>query len=74
MVVITERTEAYKGFIITWQEPPLTSARLEANITSEERRGFTLIGGRAVPVEGRTHKDMLAKAKQCIDELLESHG
>jgi hypothetical protein len=69
MSTVTDKTEDYKGFIISWQEPPLTSAKWTANVATENRHLLALIKGAGI-IDGRTREDMLAKAKQYIDDLL----
>jgi hypothetical protein len=70
MIAITESAEDYKGFIITCQELPLTSAKWTANVSTNDARLLALLGGRATPIDGRTCEDILSKAKQYIDKLL----
>ncbi len=71
MIGVFNKSEDYRGFVITWQEPPLTSARWTANVASNSPQLCSLIGGGgAKVVDGRTHQEMLSNAKRYIDHLL----
>jgi hypothetical protein len=67
------KTEVYQGFIITWQEPPQSSAKWTANVATDDRRPYALMGQNGSEIiDGRTRDDMIAKSKQYIDSLLNS--
>ncbi|HJW42618.1 MAG TPA: hypothetical protein VJ476_15490 [Rhizomicrobium sp.] len=64
-------TEDYRGFVISWQEPPRTSAAWTANVASEEPDLYALMGGRGAKViDGQTRGDMIAASKKYVDGLL----
>jgi hypothetical protein len=66
-----EKTEVYRGFTIVWQEPPLTTAAWTANVASEHRHLYSLMGHPASEIiDGHTRDEMLVKAKKYIDNLL----
>jgi hypothetical protein len=65
------KTELYKGFTISWQEPPQTSAKWTANVASEDRRLYDLMGRKGAEIiDGNTRDEMLIKARQYVDKLL----
>ncbi len=64
-----ERNESYKGFVISWIEPPLTSASWTANIASESRELQDKIGPSAEVIDAPTRHEMVAAAKRFIDNL-----
>jgi hypothetical protein len=66
---MVEKADDYRGFVITWQEPPLTSAKWTANVSSNDPRLFALTKGNAI-IDGRTREDLLTTAKQYIDGFL----
>lgn len=64
------KDETYKGFTISWQEPPLTSAKWTANVASEDPHLYALMGQHGAKViDGQTRDAMIAAAKRYIDEL-----
>ena len=64
------KTELYQGFTISWQEPPQTSVKWTANVTSKDRHLYDLMGRHgAEVVDGNTVDEMLANAKRYIDKL-----
>jgi hypothetical protein len=65
---VMNKTEAYKGFTISWQEPPQTGAKWTANVGSEDRHLFILMG-KVVVIDGGTRGEMIAEAKKYIDKL-----
>ncbi len=72
---IKNKTEDYRGFVISWQEPPLTSASWTANVTTNDRHLYALMGQSGSKViDGRTREAMHAGARQYIDGLLGSRG
>ena len=67
------KSEDYRGFIISWQEPPITSAEWSANVATDDRSLFALMGRNGPKViNGRTRDEMIADARQYIDDLLGS--
>ena len=65
------KAEDYKGFIVSWEEPPLTSAYWTANVASDDANLNALMGhGGAEVINGRTRDDMLDKARSYIDGLV----
>lgn len=72
---VANRKELYRGFEITWQDPPLTGAAWTANIASEDRRLFQVLGSSGSKVvQMPTFDEMLASARASIDILLSHHG
>jgi hypothetical protein len=70
MAGVTNRTENYRGFVIAWQEPPITSAKWTANVATDSARLLSLISGAGSKViEGRDRDEMLANAQRYIDSL-----
>jgi hypothetical protein len=67
----TRRTESYRGFLISWEDPPLTGAKWTASIATESANLLNLMGGNGAKViDGLNANNMLAKARDCIDGLL----
>jgi hypothetical protein len=65
-----EKNEAYRGFTITWQEPPLTTAYWTANVASEHRHLYVLMKHPGAEIiNGRTRDEMLDAARKYIDRL-----
>ena len=64
---VTLKNENYRGFIISWQEPPMMG-RWTANVASDLPNLLTLIrqNGSTV-IDGRDRDDMIAAAKKYID-------
>ncbi len=63
--------ENYRGFVISWIEPPLTSATWTSNVATESVRLLNLMGGKGCEViDGRSRNEMLAKAHEYVDALL----
>ena len=66
------KTEAHRGFTISWQEPPQTAAKWTGNVGSEAPHLHALMGRHGSEViDGRNRDDMIAKAKKYIDSLLD---
>ena len=64
--------ENYRGFIISWQDPPITRAKWTADVTSESPRLYALIGRNGAQVIDGLNRDcMLANARTYIDDLLD---
>jgi len=68
---VCNKSEDRKGFTISWQEPPITSASWTTNVTSEFPQLYALmrhVGSEVI--DGRAREDMLARARMYIDGLL----
>jgi len=72
---VAAKSEPYRGFTISWQEPPVTSAKWTANVASDSMQLNALTGrnGAAV-IDGRTREEMLAAAKKYVDDLFDCPG
>jgi hypothetical protein len=67
----TTKSMDYRGFTISWQEPPLTSAQWTANVASESPQLYALMArSGAQVIDGHDRDDMLATSKMYIDSLL----
>lgn len=66
---VTLKEETYRGFQISWQEPPVN--KWTANVASESLSLMHLMkqNGSKV-IEGRDRNDMIAAAKKYIDGLV----
>jgi hypothetical protein len=66
-----EKSEAHRGFVISWQEPPISSAEWASNVATDSRELFPLLGsGGAKVITGHTRDEMIVKAKRFVDDLL----
>jgi hypothetical protein len=66
-----EKTEVYRDFTISWQEPLLTTAQWTANVASEHRHLYALMGHPGAEIiGGGTRDEMIVAAKKYIDSLL----
>ena len=64
---------SHRGFVVSWPEPPLDTARWTANVASVSANLNALMEQRGAKViEGRTREEMIARAKSYIDGLLDS--
>jgi hypothetical protein len=71
MTGVSNKTEDYRGFTISWQEPPITSAQWTANVASESPQLYALMARNGAQViDGHDRDDMLATSKMYIDSLL----
>ena len=66
---VVKEIKGYRGFIISWQEPPLTSAKWTANIESESPHLAAFLRHGVEIIDGRNRVDMVARAKSFIDNL-----
>ena len=66
---VVKETKGYKGFTISRQEPPLTSARWTANIESESAHLAAFLRHGVEIMDGSNRVDMIARAKRFIDSL-----
>jgi hypothetical protein len=56
---VSNKSEEYRGFTISWQEPPLTGAKWTANVASDSPQLNALMGrSGAQTIDGRTREDM----------------
>jgi hypothetical protein len=70
MTGVTNKSEDYKGFTISWQEPPITSAKWTANVATDSPRLSALMGRNGAEVkDGRSRDEMMAEAKRYIGAL-----
>jgi hypothetical protein len=68
---VTHKEEHYKGFIISWQEPPMIGGTWSANVATNSPQLLALMGRNGAEViQAQNRDEMLAKAKQYIDRLL----
>lgn len=65
-----EKREEYRGYAISWQEPPMTSAEWVVNVASDDRHLQDRIGKGAKVISGQSRDDAITKAKAYIDGLL----
>lgn len=64
-------TESYKGFIISWQEPPMFGGIWTANVATDLPHLFSLMGSnRAKVIQAPTRDEMIAEARRYVDRLL----
>jgi hypothetical protein len=62
------REKRYKGFVISWVEPPETGAKWTLNISAEGRAHSSKLG-RTMVIEAVILEAALDKAEQFIDSL-----
>jgi hypothetical protein len=68
---VTLKDENYRGFIISWQEPPTMGNGWTANVATDSPHLLSLIGRNGSEViQAQTRDEMIAKARQYIDRLL----
>jgi hypothetical protein len=68
---VTDKTEDYRGFVISWDEPPMIGGIWNANVATDSPQLFALTRRNSAEViQAQTRDEMLAKAKQYIDRLL----
>ena len=67
---VTDKNEPYKGFIISWDEPPMLADAWRANVATNQPNLLRFMGNGSKVIEGRVRDDMIAKAKKYIDGLL----
>ena len=68
---IALKDENYRGFLISWQEPPMMGNGWTANVATDSPQLLSLMGRNGAEViEARTRDEMIANAKQYIDRLL----
>lgn len=68
---VTHRTENYRGFIISWLEPPMMGGIWTANVATESIQLLALMGHNGAEViQAQTRDEMIAKSKQYVDRLL----
>jgi hypothetical protein len=66
---VTLKDLDYRGFLISWQEPPMMG-RWTANVATNELNLLPLMkqNGSKI-IDGRNHDDMIAASKKYIDGL-----
>ena len=70
MSKIPTKNEAYKGYEISWPDPPMTSAKWTANVGSNDPHLYAEMGTHGLKViDGQTRDEMIANAKAYIDGL-----
>jgi hypothetical protein len=68
---VTHHTQNRKGFIISWQEPPMIGDIWSANIATDSAQLLVSMGRNGAEViQAKSRDEMLAKARQYIDRLL----
>ena len=68
---MNNESKDYRGFTISWLDPPLTSAKWTANVASTSLHLNNLMGRKGAEViDGQTRNEMLANAQRYIDNLL----
>jgi hypothetical protein len=68
---VVNKSRNDRGFIVSWQEPPLTGAKWDGNVATDSPQLLALMGRNgAHVVEGRTRDEMLANADKYISSLL----
>ena len=65
-----QRRNEYRGYVISWQEPPEISAAWVVNVASEGRDLQDKIGKNSAVFSDRTRDDAIANAKAFIDMLV----
>ncbi len=69
---VIHKTENYRGFIISWQEPPMMGDGWSAIVATESRQLLSLMGRNGAEViKARTRDEMIATAKRYIDGLFQ---
>jgi hypothetical protein len=69
---VTHKTENYRGFIISWQEPPMMGDGWTANVATDSRQLLSLMGRNGAEViKAPTPDEMITKAQRYIDRLLQ---
>ena len=67
---MTTRIELYRGFIISWQEPPETGANWTANVGSEEPHLYALMGRHGAEIiKGQNREEMILNARRYVDRM-----
>ena len=60
---VTHKEEHYKGFIISWQEPPMIGGTWSANVATNSPQLLALMGRNGAEViQAQSRDEMLAKA------------
>ena len=68
---VTLKDEDYRGFIISWQEPPMMGNGWTANVATDLPQLLSLMGRKGAEViTAQTRDEIIAKARQYIDRLL----
>ncbi|WP_316169053.1 MULTISPECIES: helix-turn-helix transcriptional regulator [unclassified Bradyrhizobium] len=59
----------YKGYEGRFPKIPIFSNKWTINLCSNDRQLFTRLGGRNIPIDGRTREEAIANTKRYVDEL-----
>jgi hypothetical protein len=71
MLGVTHHKEDHRGFVISWQEPPMIGGIWSANVATDSPQLLSLMGRNGAEViQAPTRDQMLAQAKQYIHRLL----
>ena len=54
----------YRGFIVSWEEPPVSANKWDINVSPEDREKL----GKTEGITGATLEDAWAKARKFIDD------
>jgi hypothetical protein len=69
------KSEPYRGFILSWDDPPLLGSSWQVIVATEDDRLFPLLRRLASPVmSGTDFTDVLQQAKLAIDTLVDGFG
>jgi hypothetical protein len=64
------RERCYRGFIVSWKEPPVSANKWDINVSPEDRGKH----GKTQVITGATLQEAWAKARKFIDDLLRPGG
>jgi hypothetical protein len=59
----------YKGYEGRFPKVPMFPHKWTINLCSDDRRLFTKLGGRNIPIDGRTREEAIANVKRYVDDL-----
>jgi len=59
----------YKGYEGRFPKIPMFPNKFTINLCSNDRRLFTKLGGRNIPIDGRSREEAIANVKRYVDEL-----
>jgi len=65
MMPLMQREERYKGYVLSWQEPPQTGVGFEVNINPKDRAKFRRTH---VMPPNRSLEVALAEARKYVDD------
>jgi len=58
------RARCYRGFIVSWEEPPVSANKWDINVSPEDRENL----GKTEAITGATLEDAWANARRFIDD------